>query len=608
MRRFMSFTRALGLLTVTALAAALILAAHPCLAQATASPAPTGTDTFRVGWLESPDTLSPFLSLVTSTYILYHLNYDFLVGFDAATLKPRPELATSWSVSPNGKVWTFKTREGVRWQDGIPFTARDVAFTFQYIVKNGLPGVGAYTTGIVSARAVDDTTVVIRTQAPKASMLDMIVPILPEHIWSKVSPKAAGTAFQNPPPVVGTGPFQIVEFQPGKFVRLKANAEYWGGAPKVDQLIFAVYQNPMSMVSDLQTGAVDGAIGVPQAQFAGLNDQGIAKNRGVSWTWSELGFNCSDSPASKGAPALRDPGFRQALQYAIDREKVAEVAFGGYATPGSSLVVPYVPFEYHWEPAAAEAFTYDPARAGELLDAASYKDVNGDGRRETKQGKPLSLRLMASTSSPADQTAARLIAGWFRAVGVKTVFTTVDAGAMLAAVYDFEGANPAPDYDMAIGYWTNDVDPDTILQIFTAANIGIWNDVYWSNPEYEALTLKQSQTLDPDARRPIVQAAQKVAYEQAPFTVLAYPELLEAYRADRWTGFVPTPSDISGVTGAVLFSWNNIDTYRFVAPKATAATTAATAPPYYLIAVVAAGVVIVIALLVWRRRRRAVEE
>ena len=189
------------------------------------------------------------------------------------------------------------------------------------------------------------------------------------------------------------------------------------------------------------------------------------------------------------------------------------------------------------------------------------------------------------------------------------MFTTVDDGAMLAAVYDFEGANPAPDYDMAVGYWTNDVDPDTILQIFTAANIGIWNDVYWTNPEYEALTLKQSQTLDPDARRPIVQAAQKIAYEQAPFTVLAYPELLEAYRADKWTGFVPTPSAISGVTGAVLFSWNNIDTYRFVAPKTTAAATAA-APPYYLIAVVAAAaVVIVIALLVWRRRRgRAVEE
>ena len=608
MRRFMNFTRVLGSLAVTALAVALILAAHPCLAQATASTAPTGTETFRVGWLESPDTLNPFLSLETSPYILYHLNYDFLVGFDAATLKPRPELATSWSVSPFGKAWTFKTREGVKWQDGTPFTARDVAFTFNYIVSNGLPGVGAYTDGIVSARAVDATTVVIRTRVPKANMLDMIVPILPEHIWSKVSPKAAGTAFENPPQVVGTGPFQIVEFQPGKFVRLKANAGYWGGAPHVDQLIFEVYTNPVSMVSDLQTGAIDGAVGVPQAQFAGLTGNGIRKNPAVSWTWTELGFNCSDSPASTGAPALRDPRFRQALQYAIDRKKVCELAFGGYAAPGSSLVVPYVPHDYHWEPAAAEAFAYEPARAKALLDAAGYKDVNGDGLRETKRGQPLSLRLMAPTSSPPQQIAARLIAGWFRAVGVKTVFTTVDDGAMLTAVFNSKGGNPAPDYDMAVGYWTNDVDPNSILQIFTAANIGIWNDVYWTNPEYEALTLKQSQTLDPVARRPIVQAAQKVAYEQAPFTVLAYPELLEAYRADKWTGFVHTPSDSSGAKGAVLFSWNNIDTYRFLAPKTTAAATAA-ATPYYLIAVVAvAAVMIVIALLVWRRRRHAVEE
>ena len=123
--------------------------------------------------------------------MLWHMNYDFLVGFDPKTLEPRPELATAWEVSDDGKMWTFTIRSDATWHDGVPVTASDVAFTFNYINKNQLLNLSAYTDGIVKAEAVDDTTVQVYTSAPKANMLRMVVPILPGAHLEKVSGKAA---------------------------------------------------------------------------------------------------------------------------------------------------------------------------------------------------------------------------------------------------------------------------------------------------------------------------------------------------------------------------------------------------------------------------------
>jgi peptide/nickel transport system substrate-binding protein len=591
-------------LALVALAVVLLVAARtwqPASA-ATTSPSPASVVALNVGWTENPDSLNPFVGLTTSDYILYHLEYDYLVGFDAATLEPKPELATSWSNSADGKTWTFKTRRGVTWQDGVPFTARDVAFTFNYIVTNALPGVGAYTDGIVGATTIDDATVEVRTKAPKANMLDMIVPIIPEHIWSKVSPEAAARTYQNPPPVIGTGPFQITDYQSGKFVKLVANKHYWGGAPHIDELVFQTYQNPQNMVSDLRSGAIDGAVGVPTAQFASLaGATGITTNKGPSWMFIDLGFNCYTSPDSQGNPVLLDPKFRRALEYAVDRQKIVDESWQGYATVGSSIIVPYS--AYHWQPPAEQSFSFDPAKARAMLDAAGYKDANGDGTRETRQGKPLTLRLYTTTDSPQNQTTARLILGWFRDVGVRAKLSVMDAGSLAGAVWNYKGAAPAPDFDMFVWYWTNDVDPGSMTQILTPAMIGVWSDTYWTDPEYTKLNLEQSRTIDEASRKPIVERLQQIAYDASPYAVLAYPYQLEAYRTDRWSGWVHTPTNVAGESGSVLFSWNNIDTYTHVA-RATVATAGGSHTGSYIAATVVVAALAVLAVILLRRRGR----
>jgi peptide/nickel transport system substrate-binding protein len=442
-------------------------------------------------------------------------------------------------------------------------------------------------------------------------MLAMVVPIIPEHIWGKISAKAATSTYRNPIPIVGSGPFQVVEWSKGKYIRLEANEDYWGGAPKVDELIFENYKSADTMTADLKQGTIDAAVELPQAQYPSVETtEGVTGLKGTHWRFNELGFNCYDSPDSMGNPVLLDEKFRQALNWAIDRQKIVDVAFFGQADVGSTLIVPYS--DYHWEPAADKAYTYDPEAAKTQLDLAGYEDSDGDGVRETRDGKPLDLRLYVTTDSPENQTAAKLIAGWLKDVGVGVTLRIVDAGVLLDAQYNYKGDTYAPDYDMYIWFWTYDVDPEMMLGVPTPQQIEGWNDTLWTDPEYTELFTEQEQAIEVEKRIPLVQRMQEIAWESSPYMIFAYPYQLEAYRGDKWQGVVPSPSDYEGYDGAAFYNYMNVDTYRFVEPAtATAATADDGADRTLLIVVGIVAAVIVVGLIVWmtaRRRGRTVEE
>jgi len=592
--------RALTLVGVLLLAGLTLAGAAGAQSPSPSPAGSTGPTTYRVGVLEKIDSLNPFIGYSLVANVIYHLNYDYLTGYDPVKLAPRPEFAESWSHSADGKTWTFKIRPGMTWQDGQPATARDVAFTFNYIIKNQMVSYATATKSIEKVIAVDDTTARFVCSQPKADILGMAIPILPEHIWSMVSPKAAAASFTNDPPVIGSGPFRIVENKANSFTRLVANRSYWRGAPHTDQLLFITYENADTMVQDLKGGTLDGVVGVPQAQFAGLGTGGITTNAAVLWGFTQLSFNCYDSPDSMGNPVLLDERFRQALQYAVDRDKVVNTAFGGYARVGATLLPPYS--EYHWQPPSGEDYTYDPDKAGALLDAAGYKDVNGDGWRETKQGKPLSLRLYTSSERPVDTTIGRLVTGWFKNVGVKVRFEVLEAGTLVARVWNYKGATFAPDYDMMNWYWVFTYDPSSFLGYLMPDQIGAWSDTSWTDPAYTKLYNEQSIDLDAQSRILKVQELQRIVWESSPYIIFCYDQQLEAYNTAKWEGYVPAPSGYPGYQGAVLEDVGQIDTYLQLRPVAAAETTAggSTSWIYAVIAIVAVAVGV---LVVWLRRR-----
>jgi peptide/nickel transport system substrate-binding protein len=594
------------------LALALLLACLAAPAALADSPSPAaggGTTTLRVGLLEDADSLNPFVGYQITSYMVWHLNYDFLVGFEPSDLSPRPEIAESWTTSEDGKTWTFKIRQGMTWQDGEPVTAHDVAFTFNYIVENDLVNLASYTSGIVEAEAIDDYTAEIRTDAPKSNMLSMVVPILPEHVWSKVSGEDAAGAFKNPTPIVGSGPFQTVEWEKGRYLRLEANKEYWKDGPYIDELIFQIYQNADTMVADFKAGTIDGVVDVPVAQFAGLQgSEGVEAIEATSWKFTELGLNCYDSPDSLGHPVLLDEQFRQALAWAVDRQRVVDVAFNGYATPATSTLVPYNRF--HWEPPAEKLYGYDPDKASALLDAAGYVDGDGDGWRETKDGKDISLRLFVTNDYPPNQTTGKLVSGWLADIGIKAEMSVIDAGAMLDAQYNYKGDTYAPDYDMFIWYWTQDPDPYFNITVPTTGQIEGWNDTLWTDPEYDRLGVVQAQELDEAARMEAIHRMQEIILEGAPYVLFTYPSQLEAFDVAKWEGWKPVPNGIEGYTGSALYPYTNIDNYVEVRPKTTTVAAEESSNTAFIVGIVlAVAIAGVIALLVLRRGRgRTIEE
>ena len=299
-----------------------------------------------------------------------------------------------------------------------------------------------------------------------------------------------------------------------------------------------MYQNPNTMVSDLRAGRIDGAWGIPVAEFRQLESvKGIKAIAHPFYDWDYLEFNCYDNPSSLGNPVLRDWRFRNALNYAIDKQRLCDLAYEGLAQPATTIINPdtWVNPDYHWQPPASKAYTFDLAKANQLLTAAGYPLKNGV--RLDKQGKPIALRLMTSTDQAGCQIEVKLISGWLQQLGITTTISVVDYGTFLGDIYNAHGSGWAPNFDLAVSWWTGHYDPGVTFNGLTTGEIGSLDEPYWSNGQYDKLAVEQASTIDPLQRRAIIYHMQQLFYQQSPWIPLTYPDVLEAVNTAKWTGW-----------------------------------------------------------------------
>jgi len=608
-----TWTRRVVLLIAAAAAAAALIGGLISSRATAASPSPSpasGKVTLKIGLLEPPDNMNPFIGWSDIAYEFYVLEYPRLGGRDVETMQPAPGQGVfkSWEVSPDGLTWTCHLNQGLAWHDGEPVTAEDVAFTINYIVDNDMSAFTTATQYIKKAVVVDPYTVKIICTQPKANLLTATLYVLPEHIWSKISPQYAASKFQNPPPVIGAGPFQVVEWKRNDYVRLAANKDFHVGSvgpPKIDELLFVQYQNADSMVQDLKAGSLDAAYGVPPAQFESLkNTPGVATAKYTWFNWDYLAFNCYTGK-SRGNPVLRDRRFRAALEYAIDRERIVDTAFNGYAIPGYTFLPPgqYRDPDYSWQPPDGVRRDFDPARANQLLDEAGY-EMGPDGIRLDEGGKPIVLRLWSDNSVPEHQSAAKLIAGWFRQVGVGTKLAVYNTGVFYDAIWAYEGDTFVPDFDMYLWSWAGYVDAGQNFSCFTTSQIENNNEFAWSNEEFDRLDEVQMTTLDPNQRAEVVKQQQQVMYEDSPCIVFAHSYRLDAYRTDKWTGW-----QRAGYGKGPAFYAGAPLIYQNLEPKTATASGGGLSSTLILVIVgIAIAAAVVAILLVLRGRRRRAEE
>jgi peptide/nickel transport system substrate-binding protein len=611
LRRLAPATADLAAAALTLLVAVVLClaAALPAAASSTASPSPSPATSARaplaysIGTAQDCDGVNPFRSWSSVSWECFRLGYDFLTWYDA-DYRPAPDIAARWETSEDGLTWTFHLREGMEWQDGVPLTARDVVFTYDLVLQTRQPAYIQYLSGVKDVQAPDDVTVVITTRRPKADMLAAAIPILPEHIWSKVDPDRL--AEYSNLPFVGSGPFRVTGLQRGSEVTLEPNPAYpqaLGGPPAITRLTFQVGRDAQALLEDYRAGELDAVTDFPatmQPAYAEVSGSSTVASPAVGF--HELGFNCWQSARSKGDPLLRDASIRRAVHWAIDQEKIVATAMAGLAVPGGSVVSP-AQGEWYWEVPKDARYTYDPRRAKQILEDAGYADRDADGIREDAAGRKLSFRLAALTEYPADQEAARMIAGWCRDVGIDLRLQVMSEADFSDRIYH------DADYDLFVWSWGGDIDPSFILSTFTTRQIMSWSDSQYSDPVYDRLYTLQSQAVDPADpedtahRRDLIVAMQKVLYRDDPYIVLWYNVNLQAFRTDRWAGYVPAP----GGDGAPF--WNQLRATYISLRPVQAPRPAPEASRAWVWGLVAGGVAIAaVGFAVLRRRPKTTED
>lgn len=496
----------------------------------------------RVGWGQGPDSLNIGVAWLASAYTIAELTYSSMyeLRLDGSLA---PDLMADVSHSEDGLVYTFTIREGVKFHDGEPLTAADVSFTYNLVMSHeDFPTLHSYTEHFVSVEAPDDKTVVVTLDEaiPNIESKLIFLYILPEHVWSQYEGESAAT-FENLE-MIGSGPFKMLEYKPNEFIRLGANKDYYDGTPKVDEVIFQIFSNSDVLVQALKSGQVDMITGVPNTSAETLRQESnikVVSGAPLSPDLADIIFNMTDPkdcPVDDGGlctghPALRDKAVRQALAYATDKQKIIDVILLGLGDPGIALIPSGLG---EWFNSSIRDYEFDLDKANQMLDDTGYLDTDGDGIREMPDGsRPLTFRMNWPSSDTTAPRMAEILAETWGQAGVTLEMQAVESDALTAQCC------PTLDFDIILWGWVADPDPNTLLIIPTTDQIPTgYNETGYSNPRYDELFAAQGVELDHQKRVEMVWEMQAIIHEDAPYIIPYYAYAIQAYRTDRFTGWL----------------------------------------------------------------------
>ncbi|RUV30970.1 ABC transporter substrate-binding protein, partial [Mesorhizobium sp. M5C.F.Ca.IN.020.32.2.1] len=401
---------------------------------------------------------------------------------------------------------------------------------------------------IQSITALDDETLQIVTKVPTRLAFDNYTMIVPEHIWKDISYADARGAFRNDPPLVGTGPMIVSEFQQGQFARLVPNPHFRTGQPKTAGMVFHFFNTADPIAQGLKSGALDYGISLTAAQWADLSDNpDIVVGEARVEQRDYLAFNTASGDGAGSTKALQDPAFRDAIGYAIDQKAIVERAYRGHADPGIGLAMP-VAADYYSDMGDSRRH-FDLEEAARRLDSAGYRDTNGDGVREDKAGNSFQLELITGTGSGTLEmpiAVVQLITGWLGQIGIPVTVTQLDSGALSARTV--APARGGGGWDLLVaGSWRGPSASD-LLVVGKSGDSS--NTSYWSNEKFDQLVSDVEITVDLKKSQELVDSAVRLIYSEAPYIILAYPLLLDARRKDCFQGW---PEDIGTSQGYYPF-------------------------------------------------------
>ena len=482
--------------------------------------------------LSEPDNMNPVVGnqQIEADLSMFWAGYLFNWSDDSKFV---PELATveptlkNGGISKDGLSITYHLRKGVQWQDGAPFSADDVVYTYQQVMNKS--NNVASTVGYDDVTKIDEPdkyTVVVHLKKKFApfvasffTMSGTPYPILPKHLLSQY-PNINKVPFDNVP--VGTGPFKVVSYEHGALIKMVANPHYWRGAPKLQEVDYHIVPNENTILTQLEAHDIDFEYNAPAAQFEGLKN---LENAGYHLyltpftQYSQLSLNLQN-------PILADVAVRQALAYATDTQEIVTKVAHGVETPGYTDQPSFL-WAYNDN---VVKYTANAAKAGTLLDGDGWK-MGSDGYRH-KNGQTLELTMSGSTGAATNNAVEIVVQQQWKRVGVKVDIKNYQTG-MFFATYGAGGILQTGKFDVAVYAWINGVDPDDstlwMCNQFPPAGQNTYHFCSKTLDDAENVALTD---YDPAHRKAAYATIQQILAQQEPMIVLYFTRRIDVANTD----------------------------------------------------------------------------
>ncbi len=471
--------------------------------------------------------LNPIIANDSASGTINDLVFNGLVKYDK-NIKLIGDLAERWEVSADGMTITFHLRKGVKWHDGVEFTAEDCVFTYQKFTdpKVATPYSSSYI-DVLKAEPIGKYIFRVTYKEPFSPALESwAMGIIPKH---RLAGKDINTDSFNRNPV-GTGPYKFKEWVTGQKIVLTANDHYFEGRPNIDQFIYRIIPDSSTMFQELLSGGVD-FMGLTPLQYMRKSEkrrirENYRKFRYPANAYTYMGYNLRN-------PLFAEKKVRQALAYAIDRQSIIDGIVLGLGKPCTGPFS-YVSWAYNPH---AKSYPYDPERAKRMLAEAGWKNTNSDGVLE-KNGRPFQFTILTNQGNNDRRNAAVIIQQNFKKIGIDAKIRVMEWQAFLQQIDERS-------FDAIILGWNMGRDPD-MYDIWHSSKTkkGEYNFIGYKNTEVDRLLVAGRRTFDMENRKKIYYRIHEILADEQPYAFLYVPDATPIVHK-RFKGIKPAPLGIT---------------------------------------------------------------